>query len=245
MHLFPDHLRMLERYLGTDPQAEITTSPGTADALLAIGLGLHHRGLITAAEEPSYMAYHHRLTLISVFHPNLQVRNAATVFAGTLLHSDPADENRLDILEDLLENCQFASLKACAVKWLQEEILLAQKGKLSNIFSKADVIERLRYVIFPDMRSVVNMDQDDFLDFWAENQLFLLQTANFAYFLLKGRTDLLPDGMVSALEERFSDPLSTAARKFEQSEGLDPHDKLQLSILVDRLQHANTSQTEA
>ncbi|KAI0389758.1 DUF1760-domain-containing protein [Xylariaceae sp. FL0594] len=242
MKLFPDHLRMLERYLGKDPQTEIASSQGTADALLAIGLGLQHRGLISDDEEPNYMAYHHRLTLICVFHPNLLVRNAAATFAGFLLHSDPDDENRLDILEDLLENCQFGSLKACAVAWLSEEIASAQKEKLSNVFSKADVIERLRYVLFPDMRSVASMEEEEFLEFWAENLQFLLQAANFAYLLLKGRTDLLPAGMASALEERFSDPLVTAAKRFEQSEGLDSVDRNLLGIIVEALQRTKTSQ---
>jgi hypothetical protein len=236
MHLFPEHLAMVERFLGPEPQAEINSNPGIADALLAIGLGLHHRGLVSTTGEPSYMAYHHRLTLISVFHPHIQVRNAATMFAGTLLHSDPDDENRLDILEDLLENCQFAALKACAVKWLQEEIIAAQKDNVSNQFSKSEVIEGLQYTIFPDMLSVGDMDSETLLEFWIENQAFLLQTVNFAYFLFKGRKDLVPVGMSAAVEERFSEPLITAASKIEQIEGLDAHDRMQLNILIDRLQ---------
>ncbi|KAI1815898.1 DUF1760-domain-containing protein [Poronia punctata] len=240
MHLFPDHLHMLEQYLGTDPQGEINTSPGTADALVAIGLGLLQRGLIRGVEEPSYMAYHHRLTLIAVFHPNLDVRNAATNIAGTLLHSDPDEENRLDILEDLLENCQFSTLKACAIKWLQEEIISAQKNNVSNLFSNPEVIERLRYAIFPDMRQVSDMEEAEFFDFWAENQQFLLQTVNFGYFLLKGHSNLVPDAMAAAMEERFSEPLLTAARKFEQTEGLDAHEKLRLGVLSERLQSYQT-----
>lgn len=242
MHLFPEHLAMIERFLGTEPQAEINHSPGTADALLAIGLGLHSKGLIAATGEPNFMAYHHRLTLMSVFHPHIQVRNAATTFAGKVLHSDPDDENRLDILEDLLENCQFAALKACAVKWLQEELIAApkeketQKDHVSNLFSKPDVIERLQYAIFPDMLSVAHMDGNSLFEFWGENQLFLLQAVNFAYFLFSGRKDLVPVGMGAAFEERFSEPLISAATKIKETEGLQGNDKMQLEILIDRLQ---------
>ncbi|KAI1828257.1 YAP-binding/ALF4/Glomulin [Xylaria intraflava] len=239
MHLFPQHLDMMQRFLGTEPQIEINDNPGITDALLAIGLGLHHRGLVAATEQTSYMAYHHCLTLISVFHPDIQVRNAATRFAGTLLHADPDDESRLDILEDLLENCQFSALKACAVRWFQEEIILGRKDGTLNLFSGPGVIERLQYDVFPDMLSVANMDSDDFLNFWIENQPFLLQTANFAYFLFNGRKDLVPAGIGAAVEQRFAEPLVNAAKKFEKSDGLDANDRMQLDILVDRLQSIN------
>ncbi|KAI8627335.1 DUF1760-domain-containing protein [Xylariaceae sp. FL1651] len=236
MHLFPEHLTMIERFLGKEPEAEISSGPGIADALLAIGLGLHHRDLIAVTEEASYMAYHHHLTLISVFHPHIQVRNAATMFAGTLLHSDPDDQSRLEILEDLLENCQFASLKACAVKWLQEELIAANQGNISNQFSRSEVIERLQYTIFPDMLPIADMDTDAFLAFWSENQPFLLQTANFAYFLFTGRRDLVPSGMKAAVEQRFAEPLAIAVKKFGKVEELDGDVRMQLDILADRLQ---------
>ncbi|KAI0405468.1 YAP-binding/ALF4/Glomulin [Xylaria palmicola] len=237
MHLFPEHLSMLQLFLGAEPQVEIGRNPGIADALLAIGLGLHHRGLIAATgDEKNYMVYHHCLTLIAVFHPNIQTRNAATMFAGALLHSDPDDESRRDILEDLLQNCQFPALNACAIKWLQEEIISARNGNFSNAFSGPDVIERLQYDLFPDARSVSKMDDGDFLGYWAENQTFLLQAANFAYFLFNGRKDLVPVGVGASVERRFAEPLTAAAMKLGKAGGLDGHDRMQLDILVDRLE---------
>ncbi|TGJ83561.1 hypothetical protein E0Z10_g5213 [Xylaria hypoxylon] len=239
MHLFPEHLDMLQLFLGANPKAEIDQNPGIADALLAIGLGLHHRGLISATEETSYMVYHHCLTLIAVFHPDIQIRNVATRFAGHLLHSDPDDESRLDILQDLLENCQFAALKACAVQWLQEEIIAAQNGNISNAFSRPEVIEQLQYDVLPDVRSVLSLDSDGFLNYWGENQTFLLQVANFAYFLFNSRKNLVPAAMGAAVEQRFAEPLITAATKLEKVEGLDGHDRMLLDVLVDRLQSLN------
>ncbi|KAI0527939.1 YAP-binding/ALF4/Glomulin [Xylaria bambusicola] len=241
MHLFPDHLDMMRLFLGTNPNDEITNNPGVADALLAIGLGLHHRGLISSkeTEETAYMVYHHNLTLIAVFHPDIQVRNAATRFAGTLLHSDPDDESRLDILQDLLENCQFASLKACAVQWLQEEIISAQKNNVSNVFSKPEVIERLQYEIFPDAQSVASMENDEIFEYWGENQQFLHQVANFAYFLFNGRKDLVPAGMGAAVDQRFAEPLIAAATKLEKAEVLDGNEGFQLGFVVARLQELN------
>ncbi|KAJ2985812.1 hypothetical protein NUW58_g5334 [Xylaria curta] len=235
MELFPVHLKMLQLFLGAEPQVEINRNPGIADALLAIGLGLHHRGLIAATEERNYMVYHHYLTLVSVFHPDIQVRNAATRFAGTMLHSDPDDESRRDILEDLLQNCQFPALNACAVRWLQEEIIAAQRANVSNVFSNSEIIERLQYDLFPDARSIIKMDNDAFLEYWTENQTFLLQVANFAYFLFNGRKDLVPVGVGASVERRFAEPMMTAITKLGDV-GLDGHNQMQLDILVDRLE---------
>ncbi|KAI8953998.1 YAP-binding/ALF4/Glomulin [Xylaria longipes] len=236
MRLFPEHLEMLRLFLGTEPQSEISRNPGIADALLAIGLGLHHRGLISSTEERNYMVYHHSLTLISVFHPDIQVRNAATRFAGTLLHSDPDDESRRDILEDLLQNCQFPALNACAVRWLQEEIIAAHKKNISNAFSTSEIIERLQYDLFPDAREIAEMDNDTLSAYWAEHQTYLLQVANFAYYLFNGRKDLVPAGVGASVEQRFAEPLTTAATKLGKTEGLDGNLRMQLDILVDRLE---------
>ncbi|CAJ2510267.1 Uu.00g061670.m01.CDS01 [Anthostomella pinea] len=239
MHLFPEHFTILERFLGDEAQAQVVSSPGTADAVLAIGLGLEHRKLVVATEDASFMTYHHHLTLISVFHPDLQTRNAATRFAGTILHSEPDDHNRLEILEDLLENCMFASLKACAVRWLKEELITARQEKLTNLFSKSEVIERLQYAAFPDMLSVVDMDDEALLEFWVENNPFLLQAANFGYFLFASFKDLVPSGMKGAVEQRFSEPLILAAEKLGRIEGVEGGDKMQVDILIDRLRSLN------
>jgi hypothetical protein len=235
MNIFPDHLTLLERFLGAAAQDEIAGNPGIADALLAIGLSLQHRNLISAGTEPNIMAYHHHLTLIAVFHPSIQVRNAATTFAGAILHSDPDDEGRLEILEDLLENCVFASLKACAVTWLKEELIAAKKSDTKNIFSSPDIIDRLQYFIFPDMLAVNSMGTEELADYWAQNNLFLLQVANFAFFLFSGFKDIVPAGVGAAVEERFVEPLIDIAGKLLAAEEFDAHEKTDLSILTDRL----------
>ncbi|KAJ1334994.1 hypothetical protein MN608_01727 [Microdochium nivale] len=289
MHIFPDHLKIMERFLGQDAEAEITSTPGTADALLAIGVALEHNNQITEKEEPSIMAYHHHLTLISVFHPDLAIRSAATNFAGVILHSDPDQQNRLEILEDLLENCMFASLKACALTWLKEEIIAATKPESnsteadsSSLFGSPEVIDRLQYAIFPDMISAlvpgggnvtaeggltgldsdgkVNTtidktgasEEDDEItlaviaDYWVQNRPFILQAANFAYFLLAGahatppppQAKVIPDGMAAAVEQRFAEPLIGAAQKLRQNAGkfgLGTEEDMELGILIDRL----------
>ncbi|KAL0473268.1 YAP-binding/ALF4/Glomulin [Neurospora intermedia] len=139
MHIFPDHLAMLEKFLQDDAEDQIRKAPGTVQALVTIGLWLHDKGLISAIPKAplanqttnpdeatsDYMRYILFVTLIAVFHPQLHVRNAASCLAGLVLHADPADDDRLKILYDLLENCDYASLKACAVTWLREELIAA------------------------------------------------------------------------------------------------------------------------
>ncbi|KAK6208163.1 YAP1-binding protein 1 [Pestalotiopsis sp. IQ-011] len=235
MHIFPDQHTLLERFLGAAPQSEIDSNPGIADALLAISLALYEKDLIAKGAEPNIMAYHHHLTLIAVFHPDIQVRNAATNFAGTILHSDPDDQGRLEILEDLLENCGFASLKACAVTWLKEELIEAKKSSSSNVFSSSDIIERLQYDIFPDSIALKSESEDQLQDYWAQNGLFLLQVANFAYFLFEGNKDLVPAAVGAAVEQRFVDPLIEAAERLLKVEGIASQDAMDLTILVDRL----------
>ncbi|KAK8041790.1 hypothetical protein PG993_006313 [Apiospora rasikravindrae] len=216
--------------LGADPQSEIVQNPGIADALVTVGLALNHMKLVSATQETKFMAYHHSLTLVSVFHPDLHVRNAATAYAGVLLHSDPDDHNRLEILEDLLENCMFATLKAVAVTWLKEEILAANKeGARPNAFTGPDVLDHLQYFIFPDMQELKELGGEALADHWAQNNIFLSQVANFGYFLFSssGLKGVVPSGMGAAVAER------------EVAEGGVPElgegDKMELAILVDRL----------
>ncbi|KAK8124464.1 uncharacterized protein PG998_000223 [Apiospora kogelbergensis] len=239
MHLFPEHKTLLERFLGSDAQNEIVENPGIADALLTVGLGLKHMNLVSATEETNVMAYHHSLTLVSVFHPNLHVRNAATTYAGLVLHSDPDDHNRQEILEDLLENCMFATLKAVAVTWLKEELLAANKeGAPSNAFTGPEVLDRLQYFIFPDMQEVKGMDHGELAEFWAQNNIFLAQVANFGYFLFSSALlkAAVPSGMGAAVEQRFVDPLVSGAEKLQQgTPELGEGEKMELAILVDRL----------
>ncbi|KAK8019167.1 hypothetical protein PG990_004305 [Apiospora arundinis] len=238
MHLFPEHKTLLERFLGSDAQNEIVGNPGIADALLTVGLGLKHMDLVSATQETNVMAYHHSLTLVSVFHPDQYVRNAATTYAGIVLHSDPDDHNRQDILEDLLENCMFASLKAVAVTWLKEELLAANKeGGAANAFTGPEVLDHLQYVIFPDMQEVKDMEQGELAEYWAQNNIFLSQVANFGYFLFSSPAlkTAVPSGMGAAVEQRFVDPLVSGVEKLQKGSELGEGEKMELAILVDRL----------
>jgi hypothetical protein len=195
MHIFPEHFNALDKFLQDDAHAQIQKSLGTIDSLVAIGLWLQSNNHVspnptspltnptTSPEDPTsdFMRYIHLTTLMALYHPRIQVRNAASALAGLVLHADPSDDDRLRILYDLLENCMFASLKALAVVWLREEFLLASSSTSTtgtsagakqcglalnntegqgqghsnhhnpNLFTTPQPLEMLQYVIFPPL----------------------------------------------------------------------------------------------
>ncbi|KND92136.1 hypothetical protein TOPH_03173 [Tolypocladium ophioglossoides CBS 100239] len=249
MLMFPDHHLLLKQFLGEDdPQTQVMGNPGTVEALMVMAVWLDSQKRITTEStkaEANFMAYHHLMTLVSVFHPNLRVRNAATVIAGLVLHADPDEEDRLTILEDLLENCMFSSLQACAVTWLREEIITARKTNSKGRFSSPDCLESLQYTLFPSLTHLKEADKDSVLEFWTQSAPLLLQAANFAMFLYGGTEykDLAPAGMAAAIEHRYVEPLLQAAKTLSaevEEKGIEAQDAdsevlMQLSILTDTL----------
>jgi hypothetical protein len=251
MYMFPDHQQLLKHYIGQDPHSDILNNPGTVEALVVLGIWLQGQKKLAAdaAANPgakhNYMDYHHLITLVSVFHPNIRVRNAATVIAGAALHSDPDEDDRLSILEDLLENCMFASLQACAVSWLKEEVILARKENSIGRFSTPDCFESVQYTLFPDLTHLEAADMDTLVEFWAEGSPFHLQVANFGLFLFGSEyKNLAPAGMAAAIEHRYVQPLLQAAevliKAVDQGEVEKPDDHkktvMELGILKDTLE---------
>lgn len=245
MHIFPDHQTLLENFLGEDPQSQVLQNPATIESILVIGLWLQENKLIASTgQETNFMSYHHSLTLCSVFHPSIYVRNAAVTLAGLILHDDPDDQDRLKILEDLLENAPFASLKACALTWLREEVMAAQKNKTtssSNVFATTQCVDELQYHIFPNLAPTLEKaGPEALLEYWTENSAFLLQAANLAFFLFAADAykNVVPGAMSSAVEQRYVEPLLTASSRLEErlknEEGAD-RILLELNILQTRL----------
>lgn len=230
IYIFPSHHDILRQYLSDEAQENIATNLGTMEAITVIGTWLEDRDRVEHNAEPEaekatdYMAYHHLLTLVSVFHPNIRVRNAATVLAGAILHRAP-EQDRLAILEDLIENCMFSTLQACAVTWLKDEIIAAQKSNDdSSKFSTSECLETLQYTIYPDLTSLKDSDTEALLEFWVEGAPLHLQAANFALFIFSGDgyKDIAPTGMAATMEHRYVEPLLTMATTL--LEGLNKED---------------------
>lgn len=252
IYIFPDHHLLLKNFLSEDPQATIVGNPGTIEALTVMALWLNDQKRLIGSSATSegkgvdFMSYHHLLTLISVFHPILRVRNAATVLAGQILHADAEEDDRLTILEDLLENCMFSSLQACAVTWLREEIIAAQKSGSKGRFTSPSCLDALQYTLFQDLVYLYDINAQELWEYWAQNSPFHLQVANFALFLFGGADfkGLAPAGMAAAIEHRYVRPLLATATRLKSAiekeeidaEGTDNEVLMQLDILKDTLE---------
>ncbi|KAH7159972.1 YAP-binding/ALF4/Glomulin [Dactylonectria estremocensis] len=252
INVFPDHHLLMKRFLETEPEAQIVGNPGTVESLIVAALWLNEKKRMSddsntnAGMEVNFMSFHHLLTLVSVFHPSLRVRNASTVLAGLILHADPEEDDRLSIMEDLLENCMFSSLQACAVTWLREEIVAARKTGSNGRFSNPECLDALQYTLFQDLVHLNETDSVGLWEYWVQNAPFHLQVANFALFLFGGKDykDLAPAGMAAAIEHRYVRPLLAAAKKLQNAvekkevdgEGREGEVLMQLGILSDILE---------
>lgn len=255
--IFPDHHALLKRCLEDSVDEDLfkllfTQNAGTFEALLVIAIYLfgHERIVADKNADADFMLYLHQLTFVSLFHPALRVRNAATVLAGQILHADPDPDDRLSIMEDLLENCVYASLQACAVTWLREEIIAAGKAGSDSRFTSPTCFEKLQHTLFPDLKHLQGSDTsaDELLEFWTENAPFHLQAANFAVFLFSGAyRHLAPEAMGAEVKVRYVEPLvqaagtlTTAIQKGEvDGAGGEGEMLMQLGILTDALGRVN------
>lgn len=249
--IFPDHHSILKKYLEGDPEAQIMGNPGTTEALLVMTMWLNDQKRLiggsatTRDKSVDFMSFHHLLTLISLFHPSIRVRNAATVLAGLILSADGSEDDRLSILEDLLENCMFSSLKACAVTWLREEIVAARLSKSKGRFSSPECLDVLQYTLFQDLGYLRESEPQALLEFWAQNSPFHFQVANFALFLFgNDYKDFAPVGMAAAIEHRYVSPLLAAAKTLKgaiekkevSGDDMEPGVLMDLEIFMDTLQ---------
>ncbi|KAK4165331.1 YAP-binding/ALF4/Glomulin [Cladorrhinum sp. PSN259] len=254
IHIFPEHLAILDKFLQDDAHTAIQKTPGTIESLVAIGLWLHYSNLLGSPtpnlhpeQDPQtsdFMRYTHLATLTALFHPNLQVRNAASTLAGLVFHSDSSDEDRLKILYDLLENCGFASLKARAVAWLREEIISATSPSGDpSLFSTTQALETLQYVVFPNLdfldEDIEGNDggKEEAVEYLAGNAQFLGQAVNFGLFLWGGekRGDWVPENMDAAVRERWFEPLVKVVDGLEGEEGLGQELEGEVRFLKGRL----------
>ncbi|KAK1831748.1 YAP-binding/ALF4/Glomulin [Podospora conica] len=249
MHIFPDHYLLLQKFLEDDAEDRIRESSGTIESLVAIGLWLLHGdrlsspGTTLLASSKStdddttsdFMRYLHLVTLVAVFHPRLHVRNASISLAGRILHADPSEEDRLRILYDLLENCVFSSLKACAITWLRDELLAGEAAGGAGVFASQQPLEEVQYAVFPNLDSLREMRAGDVAEYVGHNAPFLVQAANFGLFLWSavGRwAKVLPANAEATVRERWWSPLVEALGKLGGEEDGLPSE---VEVLRDRL----------
>ncbi|KAK4143658.1 YAP1-binding protein 2 [Dichotomopilus funicola] len=238
MRVFPEHFAILDKFLQDDAHAQIQSSVGTIEALVTIGLWLQSNNLLstnptspltnptTSPEDPTsdFMRYIHLTTLIALYHPAIQVRNAASVLAGLILHADPEEEDRLKVLEDLLENCMFATLKARAVAWLREELISASTPSPSKppqqttLFATPQALEAVQYSVFPPLAHLRTLVTADVVEYLSANAPFLIQAANFALFLFGGGSSAISSTSTTTTTTNEKAAAAAAAGAAEKEE---------------------------
>lgn len=242
MYIFPDHLALLNKVLGGDePDEVIAALPGVVEALVALGLWLEENKFIssappsplakpttgTAEEEPSsdFMRFIHFSTLIGLYHPTKLTKNAAIALAGQVLKFNPDQDDKLRILYDILENCDFASVKAVALNWFRDELVDAATSNSNggSIFASPQAMDTVQYVVFPNlMAEFKDAGADELEQRIREDILFYMQAVNFGLFLWTNSAKweaVLPGNLDATVRERWWEPLVGALNRIKKGKG--------------------------
>lgn len=253
IYLLPEHFQILQNFLGDSQHARIMGNPGAADALVALGHWLYRsqrvvKPTFSASEHPdgpetdrmsSFMRYLLSISLLAVYHPDIEVRNATVALAGHVFHADPVEGDKIQIAEDLFDECDFPHLKAQAVTWIREEFLLAHAGipapgAALGVFACPAALEELQHSLFPSIGFLRNQEEHEVASYVERELPFLLQVANFGLFLwsTKKWAHVIPDNMAATVQSRWLEPLRIAVERLAKA-GQDL--SVQAEVLLDRL----------
>ncbi|KAL8669349.1 MAG: hypothetical protein Q9168_006054 [Polycauliona sp. 1 TL-2023] len=133
-------------------------------------------------------------SVISANTPSAALRYAAHLLTSRILHLHPNEHLRLTFIKDTLQHCPYENLKASAVGWLKDEILVANRPgvatavdqsstkeeneeSIPSIFATPTCIATLAPHLFA---SPISMDKDAF----QANESFFLAALNLYYLLL-------------------------------------------------------------
>lgn len=136
-----------------------------------------------------------RLSLLSANTPSAPLRYHAHLLTSRLLHAHPNENLRLSFINDTLQHCPYETLKASAVGWLKDEILLAASNNNNNnntdkaeaddyatssIFktTPARLLEICSPYLFHNPSSLAAMSHAEFL----AHRPFFLAVLNLCYF---------------------------------------------------------------
>lgn len=190
--IFPDHALVVRNYLGRDGMASIGTEPeATIDAVLCLGFMAYDGQHVGQPQnDEDFNEYLQRLSLLSANTRSPTLRYQAHILTSSVLHSHPSDLVRLTYIKDTLEHCPYENLKTCAVGWLKDEVLAANKHREErpekfSVFATPVAIDNVAPYVFPDLSQTVQRP------FTAEswialrlNFTFCLASLNFYYLLL-------------------------------------------------------------
>ncbi|KAL8895657.1 MAG: hypothetical protein Q9192_003514, partial [Flavoplaca navasiana] len=191
---------LLGDFLG-DPSSSTLGSENLAliDSLLFFGhYTLQSNDLRSFLErpknDPAFTQTLQYFSIISANTPSAALRYVAHLLTSKILHAQPNDLMRLSFIKDTLQHCPYENLKASAVGWLKDEILMANPpgaAKTPNESSTEETNEKTVPSIFATptciatlaphlFLSPANMDKDEF----CAHESFFLAALNLYYLLL-------------------------------------------------------------
>ncbi|KAE9373974.1 DUF1760-domain-containing protein [Stipitochalara longipes BDJ] len=237
LSIFPDHAKLVKHFIGVDGPSSIGgEEPGVVDAILAIGLWLEHNNQFVSGplEDEEFLQHLQTLSLLSANNPSPTLRYAAHVFTSSILHAHPVDRLRLTFISDTLENCPYENLKASAVSWLKEEIIMAQERKAENVFASTVALAAAQPYLFPDTSPLADASDEELSQELGQAFPFHMAVINFLFFIgSEAYAHVVPSGMMTVVEEIYLGPLRVAQEKAEK--GSEGEGSFELQLLGERI----------
>jgi hypothetical protein len=219
--IFPTLSQLTSKFIGNSG-VETTGSENASviDAILAIGLWLEHDDKFVAGplEDDDFLQLLQTLSLISANCQNSTLRYNAHVLTSNILHAHPTDRVRLTFISDTLEHCPFEPLRASAVGFLKEELILAHERKRSNIFSSPAALSAVQPYLFPYESVMSGETETELWEDFKRTYPFHMAALNFLFFLDSGPyVKVVPEGSLSVVEEIYLAPLRAARERLEKA----------------------------
>ncbi|KAG9242191.1 YAP-binding/ALF4/Glomulin [Calycina marina] len=212
--IFPDHAKLVEHFISASGSTTIGNDPpGIPDAILTIGIHLESTNAFvnTPLPDSTYLQHLQTLSLLSAHSLSPTHRYAAHILTSSLLHAHPTDRTRLTFITDTLESCPFEALKASAVSWLKEEMIIAHERANENAFSSPVALAAAQPYLFPDTSALEEGGDEEVIQELAQSWPFHMAVLNFLVFVTgEGYKHLVPPGMMGVVEEIYLAPLKKA-----------------------------------
>lgn len=124
---------------------------------------------------------------------------------------------RLTFISDTLEHCPFENLRASAVGWLKEEIILAHERKSDNVFASPAALSAVQPYLFPYESVMGGETVAELWDDFKRTYPFHMAALNFIFFLNSGLyAKIVPEGCMTVVEEIYLAPLRAARERLEK-----------------------------
>lgn len=236
MTIFPDHAKLVARFF----DSAVPSSIAIVDAIVAIGLWLEHSNKFVSGEfkDNDFMAHLRALSLWSATNPSPGLRYCTHKLTSAILHAHPVDAMRLTFISKTLQGSsdEFGdiALKASAITWLKEELIIAHERKSQNLFSTTSALLETKSHIFPNLSSLVDKPDEELTEDLVQSFAVHMAALNFL-FLVAGEQykNVVPSGMMKEVQSEFLAPLKTTQERAlkslvlaEDSEA--PHTELDL-----------------